>query len=183
MAWQTRSSRTVYENRWMHVREDEVAGPDGAGIYGVVTVRNPAVFVVAIDEHDRVCLVTVDRYATGGPSIEVPAGGTDGEDALVGARRELLEETGIVAEEWVEIGRMNALNGLADAPEHVFLARELRRGASDDEVSASQHEEGIAEVRWMPFADVLRLIGDGGISDGETIAAIAFAAIHLGRVR
>ncbi|WP_375384942.1 NUDIX domain-containing protein [uncultured Microbacterium sp.] len=182
MAWQTRSTRTVYENRWMHVREDEVVGPGGAGIYGVMTVRHPAVFIVALDDDDRVCLVTVDRYATGGPSIEVPAGGTDGEDPLVGARRELLEEAGVIADEWVEIGRMNALNGLAHAPEHVFLARGLRTGAEADAISAAQEEEGIAEVQWMPFSDVVGLIGAGEITDGETIGAIAFAAIHLGRL-
>lgn len=182
MTWETLSTRTVYENRWIRVREDEVAGPGGPGIYGVVTVRHPSVFVVALDDDDRVCLVTIDRYATRGPSIEVPAGGTDGDDPLVGAQRELREEAGLVAESWIEIGRMNALNGIADAPEHVFLARGLRIAARPDEIAASQQEEGIADVQWVPFADALRMIGDGRMSDGESIAALAFAAVHLGRI-
>lgn len=181
MNWETLATRTVYENRWMHVREDDVNGPGGRGIYGVVTVRHPAVFIVAIDDRDRVCLVTVDRYATGGPSLEVPAGGTDGEDPLTGAQRELLEEAGVRADSWVEIGRMNALNGLANAPEHVFLATGLHAAAGESELAATQHEEGIADVQWVAIGDVLRRIREGEVTDGETVAAIAFAGIHLGR--
>lgn len=181
MSWQTRSSRTVYENRWIHVREDEVTGPAGDGIYGVVTMQHPAVFVVAIDAEDRVCLVTLDRYATGGSSIEVPAGGTDGEDPLTAARRELAEETGVTAAEWTAIGTMNALNGIADAREHVFLARDLTR-TSSAATAAEQAAEGIDAVTWVPFTDVLTLVATGRISDGETVAALMFAAVHLGRV-
>jgi 8-oxo-dGTP pyrophosphatase MutT (NUDIX family) len=178
MAWTTRATRTVYENRWIHVREDEVTGPHGDGIYGVVRMQHPAVFVVALDEADRVCLIELDRYTTG-RSVEVPAGGSDGEDPLVAAQRELLEETGVSASDWRFLGRMNALNGIADAPEHVFLAR----GLTMADATTSQREEGIDAVRWVPFAETLRLIADAEITDGETIAALAFAGIRLGRFR
>ncbi|GAA1126499.1 MULTISPECIES: NUDIX hydrolase [Microbacterium] len=180
MVWETHESTTVYANSWISVREDRVTGPAGDGIYGVVTMRNPAVFVVAVDDEDRICLVTLDRYTTG-TSIEVPAGGSDGEDPLVAARRELLEETGLEASEWTAIGTMNALNGIADAPEHVFLARGLRRAAEDPK--HSQAEEGIAAVTRVPFTEVLAMIADGRITDGETVAAIAYAGIRLGRFR
>lgn len=178
MAWTTRASRTVYENPWIHVREDDVTGPHGDGIYGVVRMQQPAVFVIALDEQERVCFVDLDRYTTG-RSIEVPAGGSDGEDPLTAAQRELLEETGVTASEWQSLGRMNALNGIADAPEYVFLAR----GLTVRDATSSQREEGIDAVRWVPFADALRLIADGEITDGETIAALAFAGIRLGRFR
>jgi 8-oxo-dGTP pyrophosphatase MutT (NUDIX family) len=178
MSWTTRATRTVYENPWIHVREDQVTGPHGDGIYGVVRMQHPAVFVIALDDEDRICLVELERYTTG-RSIEVPAGGSDGEDPLVAAQRELLEETGVTASDWQYLGRMNALNGIADAPEHVYLAR----GLSMTDAAASQHEEGIDAVRWVPFAEVLTLVADGEITDGETIAALAFAGIRLGRFR
>jgi 8-oxo-dGTP pyrophosphatase MutT (NUDIX family) len=177
MAWQTRATRTVYENRWIHVREDDVVGPLGEGIYGAVRMQHPAVFVVAVDDQDRVCLISLDRYTTG-PSIEVPAGGTDGEDPLPAAQREFLEETGFEADTWEHLGVMNALNGIAEAPEHVFLARGTR-AATD--AGATQHEEGIDDVRWVPFAQVLAMIARGEITDGETVAALAYAGIRLGR--
>ena len=178
MAWTTRSSRTVYENRWIRVREDEVIGPDGEGIYGVVQIQHPAVFVVAVDDDDRVCLVEMERY-TSGRSLEVPAGGSDGEDPLLAAQRELREESGVTAARWEYLGRRNALNGIAEAPEHVFLARDLRI----EDAASSQREEGIEAVHWVAFAEVLGLIADGEITDGETIAALAFAGIRAGRFR
>ncbi|CAH0126267.1 Methanol dehydrogenase activator [Microbacterium oxydans] len=180
MSWVTHGSETKYSNAWIHVREDQVTGPSGDGIYGVVTMRHPAVFVVAMDADDRVCLVTLDRYTTG-LSVEVPAGGSDGEEPVVAARRELLEETGFEASDWTEIGTMHALNGIADATEHVFLARGLRRASSNGDAADSQAEEGITAVAWVPFAEVLRMIADGEITDGETIAAIAYAGIGLAR--
>jgi 8-oxo-dGTP pyrophosphatase MutT (NUDIX family) len=177
MTWHTRESRTVYENRWISVREDQVTGPHGDGIYGVVRMQHPAVFVVALDDDDRVCLVSLARYTTG-QSWEVPAGGSDGDEPLVAAQRELREETGLTAQEWTPLGTMNALNGIAEAPEYVFLARGL---VADSDAAASQEEEGIDEVAWVPFADVLAMIADGRITDGETIAALAYAGIRLGR--
>lgn len=177
MAWTTRGTRAVYDNRWISVREDQVTGPAGDGIYGVVEMRHPAVFVVALDEDHRVCFVEVDRYTTG-RSIEVPAGGSDGEDALEAAQRELLEETGLVARTWEHIGTMNALNGIAVAPEHVFLARDL---STAEDATGSQDEEGIERVLWMPFAEALRRVAAGEITDGETVAALAYAGIRLGR--
>jgi len=179
MAWQTHDSRVVYDNRWISVREDRITGPFGEGVYGVVTMKNPAVFVVALDEEDRVCLVTMERYTTG-RSIEVPAGGTDGEDPLLAAQRELREETGLEAARWTALGTMNALNGVTVAPEHVFLARELRENADSAE---SRAEEGIDDVSWVPFPEVLRMVADGRITDGETIAALTYAGIALGRFR
>lgn len=73
--WSTTRSDEVYSNRWIRVLHDEVVMPDGGtGVYGVVEVRSPAVFVVAMDDEDRVLLVEVDRYTTGS-GWEIPSGG------------------------------------------------------------------------------------------------------------
>jgi len=110
----------------------------------------------------------------------VPAGGTDGEDPRAAAERELLEESGYRALRWEHLGTTHALDGVAEATEHVFLAREIER--VDDAVD-SRAEEGIDTVEWVAFSEVLRMIADGRITDGETIAAIALAGIRLGRFR
>ena len=73
---------------------------------------------------------------------------------------------------------MQALNGICEAPEHVFVARGLSLADA-----TGHHEEGISDVRAVPFAEVLAMVARGEITDGETVAALMYAAIHLGRVR
>ena len=97
--WPIKSSAEIYSNDWISVREDQVIRPDGAdGVYGVVTVREPAVFIVALTNEEEVVLVEIDRH-TVGRSLEVPAGAADGQLPMEAARRELLEESGYVAED------------------------------------------------------------------------------------
>src|SRR5262245_17307219 len=95
--WTTLSSRTVYDNLWIRVREDQVTRPDGQpGIYGVVHFKNLAVGVLAIDAEGFVHLVGQYRYVLNRYSWEIPEGGCpQGEDPLAAARRELAEETGL----------------------------------------------------------------------------------------
>lgn len=179
--WATTASREVYGNQWIRVREDDVVRPDGGtGIYGVLEMRNPAVFIVAIDDENRVVLIDLYRYTTARWSTEVPAGSADGEDPLVAAKRELAEETGLVADEWLPVGRMTSLNGVANAPEFVFVARGLR--AADDDAAATRAEEGIAAVRREPWSEALALVRDGTITDGETISALMLAGLAVGLI-
>ena len=182
MGWRTISSRVVHENPWITVRQDDVVTPDGRPArYGVVELH-PAVFVVALTDDDEVVLVTTDRYTTGPGMVEVPAGGTDGQEPLVAAQRELAEEAGLTAREWTQVGEVDALNGVARAVEHVFVARGL---APVDDAAATAHEqaaEGITAVRTVPFAEALAMVRSGEIRDGETVMALALAALHLGRL-
>lgn len=178
MGWQTLGSRVAYENQWIRVREDAVLRPDGEpGVYGVVEVRSPAVFVVPVTDEDEVVLVGVDRYSLGELSWEVPAGGTDGEETLAAAGRELREETGLAARSLTDLGPVHSLNGVAYAPGRVVLATGLQAVGG-----AEQETEGITGVRTVPIPELLALIATGQITDNESLGALLLALVRLGRV-
>lgn len=180
-SWRQVSSRIAYENNWIRVVEDQVVRPDGSpGLYGVVELQHPAVSVVAVTDDDDVLLVEMDRY-TVGKTLEVVAGGTDGQAPEVAAARELLEETGVVAQTWQRLGEFSSLNGVCRAWTTVFLATDLT--SPPEEMSDHQRDEGISAVLRVPWPAVLRLISDGTIVDGESQSSLMLAAVALGRVR
>ncbi|MFX0538916.1 NUDIX domain-containing protein [Ornithinimicrobium sp. Y1847] len=185
MTWPVRSTRVVYDNPWIRVREDEVVRPDRAtGIYGVVEVKRVAVFVVAVTAEDEIWLLTVDRH-TVGRSVEIPTGGADEDDLLTAAQRELAEEIGLAADDWVDLGRVESLNGVCRAPGAVFLARGLRPAPGRDAAArtfSEQRREGISGPRPVPLAEVLGWVREGRMRDNETLGALLLALVHLGRV-
>lgn len=175
-AWRTLSSRTAYENPWIRVREDAVLRPDGQpGIYGVLEVRSPAVFVVPVTDAGEFVLVEVDRYAIGRRSWEVPAGGADGQDLVAAAARELREETGLAAGEWRDLGEVFSLNGVSDAPGRVFLARGLTLVGGDE-----TEAEGITGLRRVSRSELSAMIARDEITDNESLGALLKAMVALG---
>ena len=177
--WTRRSRRVAYENPWVTVWHDEVTRPDGEpGIYGVVHFANLAAGVLALDEGDRVLLVGQHRYALDGYSWEIPEGGVPaGESALDGARRELLEETGVAATDWRELARAHLSNSVSDELAVLYLATGLALG----EASPDGTEQ--LALRWLPFDEVLAMTLDGRITDAMTIIAVERLALlrRLGR--
>ena len=167
-SWKTLTSREVYKNRWIRVREDEVIRPDGnPGIYGVIEIR-PSVGVVAIDDRDRVALVGQWRYSLDRYSWEIPRGGSNpGEsDMRAVAQRELEEEVGIRAASWRRLGAVDICNGVADDVQTLFLATELSRAAMK-----LDPEEDI-RVDWQPFSEVVKMVMDGRITEVCSVAAV-----------
>ena len=130
MGWQRKSTRIVYENNWMQVREDEVINPGGGrNQYGHVHFKNRAVAIIALDDQRNTWLVGQDRYTLDEYSWELPMGGAPiPEEPLVAARRELLEETGISAENWAELMRLHTSNSITDELGFVFIATGLTIG-------------------------------------------------------
>ncbi len=174
--WTRRTRRVAYQNPWITIWHDEVIRPDGEpGIYGVVHFANVAVGVLAIDEVDRVLLVGQHRYALDRYSWEIPEGGVPaGESALDGARRELREETGIEAADWIEMSRSHLSNSVSDEEAILYLATGLIQGVATPEGTES------LEVRWVPFDEVLVMTMDGRITDAMTILAVhRFALARL----
>jgi 8-oxo-dGTP pyrophosphatase MutT (NUDIX family) len=171
--WTRVMRRTVYENPWITVWEDQVTRPDGRpGIYGVVHFRHRAVGVVALDEADRVLLVGQYRYTLDAYSWEIPEGGAAlDEEPLAAAQRELLEETGYTAQRWEEIARAHTSNSVTDEEAICYLARELSPGPAAPEPTE------LLQVRWVPFADALRMTAAGEITDALSILSLQRVAL------
>lgn len=166
--WKTNSSRVVYENPWVRVREDKVIRPGGSpGLYGVIEIR-PSVGVVATNENDEVVLVGQWRYSVDRYSWEIPRGGSDpGEtDLLAVARRELEEEAGVLAERWECLGTVDNCNGVANDVQTLYWAT----GLSLTDVRPDPGEA--ITVVWKPFSEALKMAMDGRITEVCSVAAI-----------
>ncbi len=166
--WETLGSKVVYENEWIKVREDAVIRPDGQpGIYGVVETRL-ATGVMAVTEAAEVYLVGQYRYALGEYSWEIIEGGSDaGESALEAAQRELQEEAGLVARDWVALGdEIHLTNCHSNERGYIFVARDLT------EVGATPDGTEDLQLRKVPVAEALAMVDSGEIKDAMTILAL-----------
>ncbi len=174
--WTTKSSRVVYDNAWITVREDEVVRPDGAeGIYGVITT-SIATGVVALTEDDHVVLVGQWRYPLEQYSWEIVEGGTeDGEDPMTAAARELREEAGLVADHWEPLGGPVHLSNCFSAEEaRLYLAHGLHEVGSDP--------DGNEELtrRFVAVDEALAMVDDGTITDAMSVVALLRCARRRG---
>lgn len=168
MPWLRHSSRVVFENDWMVVREDDVTNPGGGkNRYGHVQFKNVAVAILPVDADGNTYLVGQSRYTLDSYSWELPMGGAPrDEDPLDAARRELREETGLVAHDWVELMRLHPSNSITDELGIVYLAGDLVPGDL-------QHEETEdITVRTLPVADAVELALAGEITDALSVAAL-----------
>jgi 8-oxo-dGTP pyrophosphatase MutT (NUDIX family) len=166
--WKTVSSRIVYQNPWITVREDQVIRPDGnPGIYGVVETRI-ATGVLAMTEAEELYLVGQYRYTMGEYSWEIIEGGSDpGEDALEAAKRELREEAGLVADHWEPLGgEIHLTNCHSSERGYLYVARGLQH--VDQEPEATE----VLQVKKVPFAEALAMVDRGEIKDSISILAI-----------
>ena len=167
-AIRTLSTRVVYENAWLTLREDEIERGDGSrGIYAVVD--KPDFAVVIPLEDNGFHLVEQYRYPLGGRRWEFPQGafpqGRSGTpDELAAA--ELAEETGFTAGRLEKLGYLNCAQGFTGQGYHVFLATDLTPGTPHREV-----EEQDMRQRWFPRAEVEAMLRDGVITDDSTLAA------------
>jgi 8-oxo-dGTP pyrophosphatase MutT (NUDIX family) len=174
--WKTVSSRPVYENPWIAVREDQVIRPDGApGIYGVVHFKNVAVGVLPVDDEGRLWLVGQYRYTLDIYSWEIPEGsGAAGESLEETARRELQEETGLSAGRLEYLVRAHLSNSVSDEVAHVFRATELRAGPS-----APEGTERL-RVRRVAWAEAWEMLLRGEITDSMSVMALLHEAVRRG---
>ena len=162
------STRLVYENRWLRLREDRVRRRDGSeGIYGVVE-KADFVVVVPVHEDGSITLVQQFRYPVGERLWEFCQGiwGGPGADPEEAARHELAEETGLAAATLTHLGFLWEGAGQMRQGFDVFLATGLTAGPARPEA-----EEQDLISRRIPRAELERMLREGEIRDAVTLAA------------
>lgn len=166
--WIVKGEKAIYDNAWINVTEYDVINPSGGkGIYGKVHFKNTAIGVIALDQEQNIWLVGQYRFVLNEYSWEIPEGGCpDGEDYLTAAKRELLEETGLVAQNWRQLMKLHLSNSVSDELAFVFLATQL------EQKTASPEETEELMVKKMPFEEAVKMVEQGEITDAISVAAI-----------
>jgi ADP-ribose pyrophosphatase len=169
--WRTRSTRPIYENNWIRVREDIVLLPDGrTTIYGVVDAAD-CVGVLPLVDADTVLLVGQYRYVARDFSWEIPTGGQHADESLEqAAQRELAEEAGREAGSLVKLCDFHTSKSILRETAHLYVARDLRPASRPADATE------FIERREFPFAEVLRMVERSEIKDSMTVVAVLHAA-------
>ena len=169
--WRQLSSRPVYSNKWMSVREDLVALPDGrTTIYGVVSCGQ-CVGLLPLLDRDTVLLVRQYRYVAGRPTWEMPTGGVHpGETLEQAAQRELAEETGHRARRLRHLSTYHTSKSVVDETAHLFIAEGLRKAETTPD------DTEFIDVRPFSLDAALRMVLRGEIVDSMTVIAVLLAA-------
>jgi 8-oxo-dGTP pyrophosphatase MutT (NUDIX family) len=172
--WRTLESKQIYENDWIVLSEHQVINPNGnKGIYGKVSFKNIAIGIIPLDQNGDTWLVGQYRYTLNEYSWEIPMGGGPlSIDPLVSAKRELLEETGLIAKRWTRILKIHTSNSVTDEVGFVFLAEDLQKSTPDYDDTEK------IELMKLPFQKAYEMVLDNKITDSISIAGI----LRLGKM-
>lgn len=171
-------SEAVFTGRVVSVRRDDVRMSDGSTAKREVIDHPGAVGVVALDETGNVVLVNQYRHPVGARLDELPAGLLDveGESALDGAKRELAEEAGLVADEWNVLLDLHPSPGVSSEAIRVYLARGLH-DVPDKNGFQPEHEELTLTVEREPLSEAVRRALNGTLTNAAAVAGV-LAAVH-----
>lgn len=167
------SSEMKFDGKLIKVTYD-IADVNGKEAWREVVHHPGASAVVAIDEDKRIIMEKQFRYALNDYLLEIPAGKLDaGEDSLVCAKRELEEETGIVASEWISLGTIATSPGFCNEVIHLYVAKGLSKG------EIHWDEDEYVEVERYTFDELLQCIKDEKIKDSKTLSALLLAMPYI----
>ena len=170
------SSRAVYTGRLLHVYCDNVRLPNGNEATRDLIRHIGAVAVLPITDDGRVIIEHQFRYPVNEVLLEIPAGKLDSkdEDRLEAVKRELREETGYTASEWIELGDLYPTPAYSDEVIRLYIAKGLSKG--DRELD----DDEFIDVELIPLSELVEAVMSGTIKDAKTQLAILKAARALG---
>lgn len=175
------SSKVVFECPLFKVRHDKLIEPGGKHAERDVIRHNGSVVILALDRSSSkkdpwVVIERQYRHAANQYLWELPAGKLDaGEEPLVGAQRELEEETGYRAKKWRPLVEYFASPGFLGESMKVFLAEGLVAG------DAHPEEDEQIEIRLVRLSEVIKMIEQGAILDGKTLTSVLLYSRQMGK--
>ncbi|HLK30593.1 MAG TPA: NUDIX hydrolase [Puia sp.] len=166
--WQVLSEKKIYDNPWISLTEFDIINPGGGkGIYGKVHFKGIAIGIVPLDKDFNVYLVGQYRFPLNAYSWEIPEGGGALDvSPIESAKRELIEETGLVAGKWEQILTMHLSNSVTDELSIIFLAQDL------EQRSPIPEETEQLVIKKIPFEEAYQMVEKSLITDSMSIAAI-----------
>lgn len=171
------SSEEIYDGYIVHLYKDTVQLPNGKEASRETIRHIGAVGVVPLTDDGKVIMERQFRYPINSVITEIPAGKLDSksEDKLLAAKRELEEETGFVADEWIEIGEYIPAAAYCDEVIQLYLAKGLHQG------TRSLDEDEFLNIIEVDLEDLVKDIMAGKITDGKTQVALLKAYYLLKR--
>jgi len=168
---ETISSEKIYSGKIIDLRKDVVRLENGAEATREVVEHNGAVCVVAVDENNMVYMVKQYRYPFKQVLLEVPAGKIDaGETPLEAAKRELEEEVGMRASEFIAMGEFYPSVAFLNEIIYMYIAKGLTPSMQNLD------EDEFLKIEKLALGDVCDRIMSGEVKDGKTIASILKAS-------
>lgn len=166
--WTTKSSEVQYDNPWIKITEHKVLNAAGNdGIYGTVHFKNLAIGIIPLDENYNTWLVGQYRYPLNKYSWEIcEGGGKHDTPAIDSAKRELMEELGLKAQQWQEIMQMHLSNSVTDELGIIYIAKEL------EQFDPEPGEDEVLAIKKIPFNEAYDMVMHGEITDSLSIAGI-----------
>jgi len=166
--WETLKSEEKYNNPWIKVTEHQTINADGGdGIYGVVHYKNIAIGIIPLDEEYNTWIVGQYRYPLQQYSWEIcEGGGLIDIDVLDSAKRELLEELGLKANNWNPVMEIHLSNSVSDEKGIIYIAKDLSYHNPEPE------EGEVLQIKKLPFNKIYEMVMDGKITDSLTVAGI-----------
>ena len=168
------SRELVHAGRIVNLRSDTVRLYNGKIAGREVVEHNGGVVIAAVTENGSLLAVRQYRYPVSEELLELPAGKLDpGENPLDCAKRELSEETGCTAKNWVDLGKIYPSPGFCEETLYIFLATELTRG------EAHPDEDEFLSVEEVSFSDFMEMIMSNSLPDAKTIVGVTKAERYL----